>query len=246
MEKYIYSEQELPQKSEKWLEFRRNGIGASEISAILGKLPPHWANDYEIFLRKLGKVSDFSSKHMERGVLLEDSARKTVTHYLNYCKKTDNSSILCSNYIDKTKIKPEFTVKFEQLTVKYKNFDKIFASFDGVDLNNKMILEIKCPSQSTFTKMTRARKIPSTYFSQIQTQLMVANSHWGITKGLFANFYPEGIYIEDKVTGRAQLKKLVILEVDFDPEYCKELEIICKKFWKMVENNKWNNNWKNE
>lgn len=242
----IFLEQDLPQKSEKWHKFRLNGIGASEVPAILGKLPPHWNNPYEVFLQKLGKPRKEPTKSMERGVILEDKARNFVSNFLKNCKKNKNMSIFCENCLDLTNLELEFNPEFQQLTAQYKYFDKIFASFDGIDEKNGILLEIKCPEWKNFSKMVKKPDISKIYYDQVQTQLMIANSHWGINKAIFANFYPEGIFLEEKDTKIVKLIRLILIEVDFDKEYCDNIIKTCENFWKMIENKQWNKNWNNE
>lgn len=239
----IYLEKDLPQKSKEWHDFRLNGIGASEVPAIMGKLPPHWNNPYEVFLQKLGKPRKNATKSMQRGVLLEEYARNFIENYLKNCKKNENSSIFCNNCLDFLDLDINFDPKFQQLTAKYKEFDKIFASFDGIDENNGVLLEIKCPEQSGFKKIMKKPSISMIYYPQVQTQLMIANSHWGINKAIFANYYPEGIYVDDEDIFGLKLIRLVLVQVDYDEEYCNEIKKTCSNFWKMIENKQWNRDW---
>ncbi len=81
------------------------------------------------------------------------------------------------------------------------------------------------------------------YVDQIQGQLSNANSHWDITTGLFGVYYDQGIYVEDKITKRFNLVRLILIKTELDLEYCAEMEVVCKKYIKMLKERKWNKNW---
>lgn len=242
----IFTEEELPQKSEKWKAFRRDKVGTSEIPIIRGSFPKIWCDDYELFLRKMGKPHDFVNEDMERGNEHEDRARKLVATYLKDCQNGEENSVFCRNVYDRT---GGFAVKdpeFKQFTVQYKHFPQIFSSFDGVDIDNKLVLEVKCPTQKVFTKLLKNRKptVPKMYIDQTQGQLMIAESHWGITEGIFAIYYQDGVYFEDKTTKETHLIRLILIKTELDVEYCKEMETDCKKYCHMISSRKWNTKWK--
>lgn len=247
-EKLIYLESELPQKSDSWLEFRNSGIGASEISIIRGTFPTFWCTSHELFLKKMGNPYEFSNEYIENGNKYEEKARKYVENYLKNCSDLDKSRVFCKNIYDRTS---GFDVKepnFEQFTAKCKGFPQIFASFDGIDIKNQLVLEIKCPSQQVFTKFLRNRipTVPKMYFDQIQAQLLIAKSHWDVERGLFALFFNDGVYFEDKKTKITNLIRLILIETELDLEYCKEMLVDCKKFLDMINNKKWTRDWKDK
>lgn len=237
--KYIYSEKDLPQKSQLWHDFRKNHIGASEVPKIMGELYYKFGTPYDVFLLKMGKEPDKPNENMLRGIKFEDSARKFVTKYLKskYFNKKDD---IGDYVIDHVNEKLEFTPNFKQLTAKHKKINCISASFDGVDTKNGLILEIKCPKYENFLKFTKKSIVPTTYKSQVQTQLMVANSHWGITNGIFVSFYNEGV---DLSKDYHKIIKMVILKVELDKEHCLKIEKTCKNFWNMVQNKEWDKYW---
>lgn len=239
---YVYTEDELPQKSDSWLQFRRSGIGASEVPKIMGQLPPQWGGAFDVFLNKMGKPSDPPNQAMERGIIYEDKARNYVTQYLE-SRRLSKNTIHEIGTVDLFQQKLEKKVKFEQLTVKYKEFDRLFASFDGIDFKNGLILELKCPKYENFVKVLKKPKLSKTYLTQVQTQLMIANSHWGITKGIFANYCPEGVIYTEKGQLTAKNIKCILVYVELDTELTKNIEKTCKKFWNMVENNQYNKDW---
>lgn len=241
--KYIYTQKELPQRSEEWLNFRRSGIGASEISKLLGYLPPAWGTAFDIYAIKMGKAEKEPTEDMIRGILNEDKARNMVVSHLKH--KRNNKNFILSNQInDLFDKKLEFSPSFKQLTVRHKKYPHIFASLDGIDIKNKLILEIKCPKQSNFEKIINKPKINRGYIAQVQTQLEVANSHWGITEGIFVNFFDEGVYIEKDVPkNEMQLKRMVITHVTQDCDMRDLIIKTCNNFWEMVETGVWNREW---
>lgn len=240
----IFLDKDLPQKSQKWLDFRKDKIGTSEISILKGKFPTIWCDPYELFLIKMGKPNNLDNTYVQIGNENESKARKLIESYYNKYKN-NKDYIFSRNVYDRIGELDILNVNFEQYTVQHKKYPKIFSSFDGIDIENKLVVEIKCPSQQTFTKLLKNRKptIPKMYYDQIQGQLWIANSHWGITQGIFAVYFQDGVYFEDKITKKTNLIRLILIKTELDLEYCKELEKICSKFLEMIENRKWRANW---
>lgn len=52
-----------------WLQWRRGGLGASDVAAVLGISP--WASPYTVWLDKTGQRADEDSEAMEAGRMLE-------------------------------------------------------------------------------------------------------------------------------------------------------------------------------
>ena len=235
----IYSEEDLPQGSEEWLNFRKNSIGGSEIGVLTKDMSNYWMSDYDIFTSKLGKNTIKSNEHMDRGIRLEPEARKFIKDYLNGKKENakltkDGANIKCDSKADPV-----------QYTAVHKHNNRISASFDAVDINNKLIYEIKSPTLKTFKKMSRARKVYKIYRSQSQQELYVANSHWGIENLLFCYYHDEGCLYLDKETNKERLVKLIILPtVKLDLKFCENIENTINIFWENVENKKWNKDWR--
>ena len=92
--------------------------------------------------------------------------------------------------------------------------------------------------------MVRARKVYKIYRSQVQQQLYVSNSHWGIKDLIFCYYHPEGTLYKDNKNSKERLIKLVILPAKLDIDFCKKIERTVNNFWKMVDNNKWEEKWK--
>ncbi len=213
--KLIYTNKELPQKSDAWLELRTKTIGGSDVAAVIGK------NKYEkastLWKRMTGKLKPKTmNAAMERGSLMEGEALKAVQAELDY----KNASV--GQYFA---IHPKY------------NFASV--SFDGVDIENKYIIEIKCPSVSWNFKSVVENGIPDHYLPQVQWQLMIANAHWGITKAHFGSYFPDGVYVADLFEFKESLKTVCIVDVEYDEPYCQRVLKVVKKFHNFVTYDYW-------
>lgn len=136
----------LRQGSENWLEWRRNGIGASDAPAIMGENP--WKTPDQVLAEKLGLSSciNVSNSVMDRGSALEPEARRRY-------EKTFG-----------VRVKPE--------CVKSVTRDWLRASLDGLSHDTRLVLEIKC-GESVY-KFTASRlRPPRYYYGQLQHILAV-------------------------------------------------------------------------
>lgn len=213
--KLLYTEEELPQKSEKWLELRSKTIGGSEIAAVLDLLPKY-DSPKKLWQRKTGRKppKDYTSA-MKRGNNLEKDALEASKRKLNLTGD----------------IQPFFAIHPEH--------QFISVSFDGVDLENKLILELKCPAYSWNFKSVFEDGIQGYYYPQVQQQLMVAQAIWGITKAWFCSYFPDGAYITDYSTFRQELKTIVTLDIDYDSEYCDGMVKVAQVFNKFLKEDRW-------
>lgn len=216
----IYTNEELVQRSEEWHEFRKDTIGASEVGTILGLLSKY-EKPITAWKRKTGKLKPKrSNDKMTRGELMEDEAKVAIIEDL----KTNE---LISN--------PQVT----PYCARHSRYPFIAASFDGVDLDNKFITEIKCPGYVSNFKSVFADGIQDYYYPQVQQQLLIAKEHWGITKGYFCSYYPDGAYIFSPLTYKEYYKTLAVIPVEFDDEYCTAMLKVIKKFHDNVTYDKW-------
>ena len=133
------------QQSEEWLKMRKNKVGASDAPVIMGVSP--WKTPYQLWLEKVSShIQDQKSEAMQRGLDLEEEARST----------------------------------FEQMTgltviplvVLHDEYDWMMASLDGIDIEKKAIVELKCPNKIDH-QMAVSGKIPEKYFPQLQHQIAV-------------------------------------------------------------------------
>src|SRR5271156_2669508 len=135
----------LTQQTPEWLEMRRTKIGASDAPIILGVSP--WKTPYILWEEKVGFRNDnFKSFSMQRGLDLEEKARQCFE------KKTN-------------------IMMFPRVVIHPKN-NWMMASLDGMDIEEKNILEIKCVNKQDH-ETAKSGKIPEKYIPQLQHQMEV-------------------------------------------------------------------------
>lgn len=135
----------LEQGSSEWLEFRKSGIGASEIASVAG-VKGAFQKRIDTLAEKLGarrELSDFERRIFADGHAWEIAVREAINaEGFNF-----QPAVVVSDYND-----------------------RFFASLDGLDASREMILEIK--SVTTETKFNTYRhEIPAHYRAQVQWQL---------------------------------------------------------------------------
>jgi len=136
----------MKQNTQEWLEFRKQKIGASDASIILGINP--WKTPNQLWEEKLGVVSnDAASWNMKRGIELEPIARNL------FMKKT-GEFVFPEVIMDDT-------------------YPFLIASLDGISFDKKTVVEIKCPGK-TDHDTALSGKIPEKYYPQLQHQCYVA------------------------------------------------------------------------
>lgn len=211
--KLIYTNEELPQRSDEWLEIRNSTIGASEVAAILGLNP--YEDAYKTWQYKTGRIQPKKqTKAMLRGVELESEAMEAA----------------------KAKIKHS---NIQQFFARHPEYNFASASFDGVDLDKKFIIELKCPSSATNFKAIFTDGIPIYYYPQVQWQLMIAKELWGIETAYFCSYYPLGAYITDFTNFKEEKHSVVVIDFNYNEQYCKDAMEVAKTFQKFVESNHW-------
>lgn len=140
---------QLEQGTDEWLEFRRSGIGSSDIAAICGLSP--FARAWDIYQEKQGfGAPQYINSAMQRGIDFESAAR---TRY-NKTYHTNFSPIVCLH--DK--------------------YDYFLASLDGYDAEKQEILEIKVPTKKTLLYKVANGIIPDYYEAQLQWQMLISNA----------------------------------------------------------------------
>lgn len=129
----------------EWLEWRRSGIGASDIAAICGVCPYKTALD--IYNDKKGLSKDRRNSSMQRGIDFEDEARKVFERmHPNHC--------------------------WTPMNVEHGDVLAYKASLDGYNIYSQTILEIKIPNRKVLD-MARFGQLPIHYLYQVQWQLYV-------------------------------------------------------------------------
>lgn len=219
-EKLLYTEEELPQRGEKWLELRKSTIGASETGAILGLLTKY-EKPITVWKRKTGKLKPKETNYaMLRGQRMEEEARNTIKRHLEDIE-----------FVKNPQITPYFGL--------HSKHNYISASFDGVDLINGFITEIKCPGYVGNFKSVFEDGIQDYYYCQVQQQLLIAKDRWNIEKAYFCSYYPDGAYILSYDEFKEYLKTLAVIDIEYDEPYCNAMLKVLRKFQDNVTYDKW-------
>ena len=142
-----YTVVNLEQGTAEWLEWRSNGIGASDAPAIMGENP--WKSSARLLAEKLGTVEKFAGNAaMARGSALEPEARK------RYETITGN------------RVAP---VCLQSCKHEWQR-----ASLDGLSPDGNTVIEIKV-GDSVYKKTASTRQVPRYYVGQLQHILAVTN-----------------------------------------------------------------------
>lgn len=132
------------QKSEEWLEWRRLGVGATDISVLMGTNPYQTPKD--LWDLKCKFKSDSPPNFvMQRGIDAEPLARKWVENALDL-----NLNPLCIVHPKNAHFK---------------------ASLDGFDMEKEVLVEIKCPSSKRIQDLAfKHQRVPDYWIDQVQWQ----------------------------------------------------------------------------
>ncbi len=169
---------ELTQGTPEWLNWRRDYIGGSEASVIMGV--NRYTNVIELFQRKLGLIPEVQMNDaMARGHLLEPEAR--VLFAL------------------------ETGVSVQPACYNSPDYPFAAASMDGINIDGSFAVEIKCPGLRTHTEALSNNKVPLLYYPQLQHQMAVTgaevNYYWSYVplphiKNVLIEQRPDPAYIE--------------------------------------------------
>jgi putative phage-type endonuclease len=172
---------------DQWHQWRRAGIGSSDAAVVMGVSP--WRTPYQVWQEKVfGNSAQPDNFSMARGRDLEPVAR-------TWFEKAMNVSVFPKNKIHKDR-----------------NF--IRASLDGLDMEEKVLVEIKCPNKEDHSVAVNGM-IPPKYVPQVQHQLLVT----GLDGMYYCSF--------DGQEG-------AIVEVSRDNAYIEAMLAEEQKFWDMV------------
>lgn len=136
------------QQGEEWLSWRKNGVGASDISVIMGSNP--YKTPLQLWETKCGyRSEDRMNPAMEHGIKTENIARQWLNENLQLHLKA-----VCVEDGDKSWFR---------------------ASLDGFDFEQETLLEIKCPvSEKVLDKAGVHQAIPAYWYDQVQWQIMLS------------------------------------------------------------------------
>lgn len=178
--------------NEEWLAWRRGGIGSSDAPIIMKVAPWEGATPRNLWHNKLsGNSVQLENYAMTRGKELEPVAR-------TWFENTMNVTVFPKNQT-------------------HKDMSWVRASLDGIDLENKVMVEIKCPMNKEDHLTAVGKGIPEKYWPQVQHQLLVT----GLEGMYYCSF--------DGANG-------AIVEVARDNAYIETLLEEEQKFWNMVLN----------
>jgi putative phage-type endonuclease len=137
----------LEQGSEAWLEFRQNGVGASEIASI-AEITGAFSKRINVLTEKLGQkraLSSFEQNIFAQGHAWEIAVRDAIN-------------------AEGFNFTPAVVVSTEN--------ERFFASLDGLDASKEIILEVKSVVNAPKFEQYK-NEVPAHYMAQVQWQLMV-------------------------------------------------------------------------
>ena len=147
-------------KHADWLEYRKKGLGGSDIAAAIGFSP--WKSQYELYLEKKGLTeptfSDEAKERMDIGKKIED--------------------FIVSLFQEKH---PEFTIELHPWIYHHVAVDWAIANIDRIlySKESRGILEIKNVGEmSSWSNDWKNDEIPFYYMAQIQHYMFVSNLDW--------------------------------------------------------------------
>ncbi len=175
---------DLRQNTPEWLSYRRGKIMASDSPIIMSL--SSFCSPKELYKQKKNpSYKSFETEPMRRGKLLEDDGRKFA--------------------------ESELKMSFPPLVVEHDLFHEYAASLDGINEENKCLLEIKVPGDKIF-KDAILGKCPEYWIAQIQHQLYVTG---------YDLCY---LCIYDGFDGK-------IVEIPRDPDFIQKMLSITKEWW---------------
>lgn len=144
----------LVQGSDEWLEYRKQGIGGSDIGAIAG------FNEYksrqDVFEEKLGREvvhSDYTKQLMSTGHSIEEQVRQ---------------DLLRQGYI------------YTPVVVQDPENPRFFSSMDGWDELNRVVLEVKWTSKREVFDAFKAGTMPPHWDCQLQWAFSISGAIQGL------------------------------------------------------------------
>lgn len=182
----------LEQRSLAWHDLRRNSIGASDAPTIMGYNSR--CTPYQLWRRKLSlDPCEPTNERMQRGIDLEEPARHLFMS------------------VHGMFVAPEVFI--------HDQYEWMIASLDGITLDNKIVVEIKCPGKTDHSSALKGR-VPKKYIPQLQHQLEVTKAE----KVLYFSYNPE-----------MEIKHATI-EVYPDQAFIEQMLEKEKVFWRCLEN----------
>lgn len=171
-------------QSHEWHEWRKGGIGSSDIAAIMAKSPFKTAR--KLYDEKTGmNYTIRENPYMIRGRRFEDRARETFEKHV--------------------------FKKFEPICIEDDKHSFLHASLDGYCFDTDESLEIKVPGEKNWESSNEG-DIPEYYQIQMQWQMMITGHNY-MYYVVYAPEIPDCIYIkyEANPQWQEQLKKEALI-----------------------------------
>lgn len=194
-----------PTTHEEWLKMREEGIGASEVAAILGLSP--WETPFSLWLKKTHQVPPTEETDaMRRGHYLEDAVVQWWMH-------ETGEQVIKASAADIIYVHPEFP--YMRVTP------------DRIVKGRKKLLEVKS------TAINMGDTIPDYYLAQVMYQMYVTGIHnaeliyiqGGLTFGRFivdydeefANFIASEVtaFWEENILGMKEPDAITVADLEF-------------------------------
>jgi putative phage-type endonuclease len=160
-----------------WHLWRSNGIGSSDASIIVG-VNPYQSRDVLLY-----------TKAMRAPVIRESAAIKHGQFLERYIREFLNT---------------KYDLNLRPLFCVHDQYNFLLASVDGIDTNNKVLVEIKAPTQPY-------HGIPIYYLVQVYHQLMVT----GYEKALFVVYCRNSIDIREIHRNETAIQYIMDKEIEF-------------------------------
>lgn len=130
---------DLEQGSRSWLDWRYDGIGASDAPAIMGENP--WKSRQQLLVEKRSRRDVAKNARMAKGTALEPEARRRYESTVG--------------------------MRVSPRCIQSTNIPWLRASLDGISDDGHIVVEIKC-GEGAYRTTKRLQKVPQYYYGQIQ------------------------------------------------------------------------------
>lgn len=197
--------------SEAWKNYRRNGIGASEVSAVMGINP--FLTTYQLWEQKVYGIEQSDNPAMKRG-------REREYEALEYAKKT-------------------LGIELKPRMIEHPEYPFLFSTLDGIDIFGEIAVEIKFANAKVHSAAKMGQVIEY-YYPQIQSQLACTGlkSMYFLSchgEGLDTDFVMIEVKRDDLF-----IEKMIEKEKEFYEKYLlpKEPPPLCDKDYAQIEDDK--------
>jgi putative phage-type endonuclease len=173
----------LQQGTAEWLQLRRSCVGASDAPVIMGVSP--WKTAYQLWEEKLGlREPQMESGAMRRGLDMEESARKAFER--------------------------ETGIIVFPAVLFHREHEWMMASLDGIDIEHRNIVEIKCPGRQDHESAMDG-VIPEKYWPQLQHQMEVCH----LDEAFYFSYREDSCKILKAERDSGYIQELISKEKDF-------------------------------